>query len=258
MKIFSWDDLTAGHVHLPQAAGISIGVFDGVHRGHQMLINHVGAKPELLPGIVTFSSNPSKFFHPHNYLGDIFTLEQKLKVFRSFGLAFILLIDFSEEFSALSGEEFIYYVIKYVDIRYIALGGNFHCGKNASTSAYMIRTILSTKGIDVDIFDPFTLGGVPVSSTEIRKAVYAGNTAAAGEMLGRNYEVVLNPGVYEMDGEWAIAGRPVFQQVLPKTGEYRIALTSQNEELHSTLSCREEDIVWKQPENRRFEKFIFM
>lgn len=258
MKVFSWDELVAGNINISGPSALSIGVFDGVHQGHRKLIEKVKNRSDCAPGVVTFSANPSRFFHPHRYLGDIFTLEQKLSVFRELGLTFILLIDFSEEFSALSGEEFVYYIIKYMDIQYVSLGDNFHCGKNASTSAHMVREILLKKGTEVDIQKPFTLDGIPVSSTGIREAIFAGDLRKTTNMLGRNYEVVLNPGAYELSMERATAGRAVFSQVLPGQGTYPVSLSSPGHTYQTELECGHEEITWKQPWRNVYEKIIFM
>ena len=109
MEILSWEDLLRKerNVFFPPIA-LTIGVFDGVHRGHQTLLQRILEKKDECPWVITFKSNPSKVLFPETYVGDLMTLDQKLKKMEGFGIKGTVIIDFSQDFGRLKGAEFFF------------------------------------------------------------------------------------------------------------------------------------------------------
>ena len=187
----------------PEGAAITIGVFDGVHLGHRMLINKIVQRGPN-PTIVTFRENPKKVIlrlagKEDTYEGDIFSLEQKLTAFENLGAEKVILIDFSEDFSKLKGREFFELLYTYGRMGFLAIGSNFRCGFRQDTNAELIREMNTIKGIPTEIVAPLALpmalpeagDSEPVSSSRIRSAISCGHIALAAAMMGRNVEVDL-------------------------------------------------------------------
>jgi riboflavin kinase/FMN adenylyltransferase len=192
MTVVSWDSFVAGTApSRPRAA--TIGVFDGIHRGHRALIDRVAARaPELAPTVFTFLKNPKAILRPADFEGDIFSLEQKLDELEKLGADLAVLIDFSGNFGKLSGKEFVDLIKDRGKLRYLAVGSDFRCGYRLDTDADRIRSLNAADGIPTDIVAPVLRDGVPVSSSRIRAAIAAGNLVEAAALLGRN--VVLDLG----------------------------------------------------------------
>jgi len=210
MRVINWDEyvgvrhsrigeLGVGNRESPLA--VTIGVFDGVHRGHQSLIQRICSTPtpsshpspptphSLLPTVVTFRENPRKVLNPVAFPGDIMNLEQKLRVFADLGVQLTVLIDFSIEFSKISGRGFIDLLLGR-PVQLIALGRNFRCGHRLDTGAEEIRGLAGVRGgaygpLEVWVAPPVMDEGQPVSSSRIRQALAAGRQAEAERLLGR-------------------------------------------------------------------------
>jgi riboflavin kinase/FMN adenylyltransferase len=206
---------------------VTIGVFDGVHLGHQELVRRVLAQRPCEPTAVTFTQNPKAFLHPSGYPGDINTTGQKLEIFASLGIIHTILIDFSENFSKMSGKEFLDLLIERGNMRYLAVGSDFRCGRGRDTDAAKITGICREAGIPAFAIDPVEDDGGPVSSSRVRDAVRAGDFAQAASLLGRAFTLDLR-GLPEPEaGVYSLAGSG---RLLPPDGAYRAALLPYGEE----------------------------
>jgi riboflavin kinase/FMN adenylyltransferase len=229
MRIIEWPQFTGEpppestrtRDSLPESRGLSltIGVFDGVHRGHQELIRRIVSRSPYST-VVTFTRNPKQALSPAGYHGDIFSLKQKLAVFEALGISRTVLIDFSENFSKLTGREFVYLLKKRCRIEYVALGMNFRCGYRLDTGAGAIRSWMNEDGIITDLVHPVMEGPYPVSSSRIRAAISSGDLSAAAVLLGRNVRIDLSDIPACAAGEdWSYDAASAFR-VLPPEGRY--------------------------------------
>ena len=199
LRIIEWPDFlkngsnpAAAGCTAPAGCAMTIGVFDGVHLGHQALINKIVARGPN-PTVVTFRENPKKVISPDNFKGDIFSLKQKLDVFEQMGVNRLVLIDFSEEFSKLNGWEFLDLLEEHGKLSFLAIGSNFRCGYHQDTGAEYIEAMNRQKGIPTEIIPPVTIplesGNEPVNSSRIRSAIISGDVKKAAALLGRNFEL---------------------------------------------------------------------
>jgi len=193
LQIIEWPDFLAGDGESIDAA-ITIGVFDGVHLGHQDLIKKI-VKKGPNPTVITFRENPKKIISDE-YDGDLYSLKQKLNVFDSLGVSQVVLIDFSPEFSRLKGREFLDLLVSRGRMVYLVIGRHFHCGFRKDTDAVLAKEINSGYGIPTELMSPVTLpieaGNGPVSSSRIRSAVISGDLKLAAALLGRNFGLDLS------------------------------------------------------------------
>jgi hypothetical protein len=172
---------------------LGLGVFDGVHRGHQSLITRIrdyAGSRGALGGLITFRQNPRTLIRPQHYAGDLYSLPQKLRVLEDLGLDFAVLIDFSRDFSRLTGSEFVA-LLGARRIDYLTVGVNFRCGYRLDTSARDLRDMMRPGGTLTELAPQVRAGGSPISSSRIRDAVLAGDLAGAEGLLGRPYDLDL-------------------------------------------------------------------
>jgi FAD synthase len=192
MLTLDWTTFAASGLERTEFAGrglaMTIGVFDGIHRGHQALLERA-----LLPGLpaaaITFARSPKFILRPETDEGDIMGPEQKLRLFEQMGIALTVMIDFSEKFSKLSGREFIDLLRDRGNLRFLVIGGNFRCGYRHSADAAFIKAMNLESGIPTEVTEPVIAGGAQVSSSRIRAAIARGGLAEAAELLGRRVEI---------------------------------------------------------------------
>ncbi len=234
MRVLEWNDLARDGLGTGRPAAVTVGVFDGVHSGHRKLLGKVLEAPgELERTVVTFRQNPKLLLHPETFHGAVSTLEQKLESLEETGIGTCVLIDFSGNFSKLTGIEFLTALFRKGGARYLAVGSDFRCGYRLSTDAEGVRSIGASMGVETEIVDPVLYNGRPVSSSRIRRAVQDGRLSDAFAMLGRPYSIDLrgirprkHGGAVQFDG---------IRQVLPPPGEYAVQVTNGSGWLASSL-----------------------
>ncbi|MDR2158757.1 MAG: FAD synthetase family protein [Treponema sp.] len=224
MKILTWED--AGNSGAP--AALSIGVFDGVHRGHQLLIQRVVSRTDagLVPWAVTFRQHPRTVLKG-NHQGDIYSLRQKLDILESLGIFGALLIDFSGNFSKLGGRAFVEGLKKRLNPVFLAVGSNFRCGYRLDTDAAALRNMTAGEGIKTEILPPVREGRHPVSSSRIRAAIGAGDLAQAALLLGRRLRIDLRGLVPLKEGAVSVYDLGAVRRILPPDGVYQVLVFGQ-------------------------------
>ena len=187
MRILSWEAFIQSDTDRPIAA--SVGVFDGVHRGHKRLIDLVRSRAPIMEScVITFRENPKRILRPSSFRGSIYSLEKKLEVLESEGLDICVLIDFSADFGTLSGAEFLG-LLKKAHLGFLTVGPNFRCGHRMDTNAAALAETCQKLGIETLVAEPVLYAGYPVSSTRIRNAILEGRLIEVSEMLGHPYEI---------------------------------------------------------------------
>ncbi|MDR0451809.1 MAG: FAD synthetase family protein [Treponema sp.] len=220
MRVVEWPALAAAEAPLRPSA-LSIGVFDGIHRGHQELVRRITAKnAELVSTIITFRKNPKEFLGKKDFTGDILSLGQKLAIFERLSVAQVVLIDFSENFSRISGREFLGLVRNRLCPGFVAVGSNFRCGYRGAADAARLEALYRRAGIPVDVVRPVLEGGCPVSSSRIRSAIAAGDFSAAARLLGRNVEFDLSPVAGERREGGSFYRTAPLRRIMPGPGAY--------------------------------------
>ena len=171
----------------PVESAITVGVFDGLHRGHTELINLIVRRGPN-PTVITFRENPKKLLSPEGTYRELFTLNQKLKALEERGICRVVLIDFSEEFSKIKGRVFVDLLHEPGKMVYMAIGSDFRCGCQKDTGAGIIKEINEGKGIPTDVVPTVFLHDEPVSSSRIRSAIQHGDMKLAALLMGRDIE----------------------------------------------------------------------
>jgi riboflavin kinase/FMN adenylyltransferase len=175
----------------PGGVCVAIGVFDGIHLGHQLVIGKALEEVRRQAGIsvvVTFDRHPNAVVAPQHVPPLIYPLSKKLQVIESLGLDTACVIHFDKPFSEISGEQFIRNLARdFKTVRGICVGESFMFGHRRSGNVALLTTLGGELGFALHALPDVSLGGHAVSSTRIREAVRAGQFDFAGQMLGRTY-----------------------------------------------------------------------
>lgn len=178
----------------PGGTVVTIGVFDGVHRGHQLLISQaVDTARELgVPSVVmTFDPHPVTVFAPGNTPAALMSLEERARHIAELGVDYLLVIDFRYELGGISPQEYVEDVlVGKLRARHVLVGENFTFGKDAAGTATTMAQLGEHLGIDVTIVRLLSDGGVKVCSTAIRDELSGGNVHTATDYMGRPFSVI--------------------------------------------------------------------
>jgi len=187
-----WDGLAA----VPPGHGpsvVTVGMFDGVHRGHRALLDRVAAEAAargLPAGAVTFDRHPLEVLRPDARPPLLTTLDRKVDLLGAAGMDFVLVLPFTEELSQVTAEAFAGEVLlDGVGARAIVVGENFRFGHKAAGDPALLAELGRPRGVEVVAVPLHADGGDAVSSTRIRAELARGDVRAAAASLGRAYAV---------------------------------------------------------------------
>ncbi|MBN2248262.1 MAG: bifunctional riboflavin kinase/FAD synthetase [Coriobacteriia bacterium] len=174
-------------------AAVAIGVFDGVHIGHQTLIRdavETAADEGVMCCVVTFDRDPDQVVTPDRAAPQLTSLDDKLALISELGPDVILVVPFDTRLAALSPDSFIDDVLMRVLIpRVVIVGEDFRFGVRASGDVATLRACGERDGFEVIAHELVTREGSPVTSTRVRALVDAGDVAAAARLLDRPHRL---------------------------------------------------------------------
>jgi riboflavin kinase/FMN adenylyltransferase len=183
-------------ISLPQSA-CALGMFDGVHVGHVMVLENALREARLLnvPSVVVSFANHPQFLISQTPTQLLSTLDERLKTFEKMGFDHALILDFDEWLKNLSAESFIQLILKeHLGVKSVTVGYDHRFGKNRTGDGDMLKRLGEQEGFDVQIIDPVRTdaqlpegGGQIVSSTLIRKLIAYGDVEIANTLLGHDY-----------------------------------------------------------------------
>ncbi len=170
---------------------VTIGNFDGVHLGHQQLIDSVvhEARSYGIPSVVyTFHPHPVKVLHPERATFRLFDLKDQQEQFAQRGIEHVIIEEFTQEFSQVSAQDFLdHYVFGPLKPRTLVVGHDFSFGADRGGNLQFLGSYCASHGIRLVVIPPFQLDGVVVSSSRIREALKNGEVEKANKLLGRTY-----------------------------------------------------------------------
>ena len=170
---------------------VAIGMFDGVHLGHQQVIRQTIEDARQHEGIavaITFDCHPNSVVAPERNPPLIYSLSQRLRVIESLGIDVALSIHFDQAFSEISGEQFIRALVRdFRNLHSLCVGSAFTFGHRRSGNVELLKRLGKELHFMVHGLASVSLDGKVVSSTRIREAIRDGNLDAASQMLGRTY-----------------------------------------------------------------------
>lgn len=175
-------------------AVVTSGTFDGVHLGHQKILNRILEIARSIQGetvLITFWPHPRLVLYPEEHnLRLLSTFEEKTKILRQLGIDHLITIPFTQEFAQLTSEEFIRKVlIESLETKKLVIGYDHRFGKNREGSFDYLKANSSAFGFDLEEISRQDVEDIGVSSTKIRKSLESGDVRTAMTYLGRPYEL---------------------------------------------------------------------
>jgi riboflavin kinase / FMN adenylyltransferase len=168
---------------------LTIGNFDGVHRGHQaMLARLIEAAEDLRlpPAVLTFDPHPREFFSPASAPPRLSTLRSKLALFRAYGVATTFVARFDARLASRTADEFVTQILeRQLHVRWLLVGEDFRFGRGRMGDLAFLRS--AAREFSVEAMGTVAVDGQRASSTAVRNALAAGDLALAAALLGRNY-----------------------------------------------------------------------
>lgn len=170
---------------------ITIGTFDGVHIGHQKIIQRlvaVGKEKNLEPTILTFFPHPRMVLQKDANIKLINTIDEKKDILVNFGLDSLIIKKFTQDFSRLTAKEFVEDVlVKELKAKHIIIGYDHHFGRNRAANIEDLKAFGKIYGFEVEEITAQDINDVAVSSTKIRNALLKGDIKTANVYLGYNF-----------------------------------------------------------------------
>ena len=177
----------------PGRCALTIGNFDGVHRGHRALIERVCAKArelELISCVLTFEPHPREFFDPQAAPARLTRLRDKLELIGAVGVGRVHVARFDRRFASMPAQRFVEEVlVKGLAARWLLVGRDFRFGARRGGDFGALEAEGGRHGFDVESMPDIIFEGTRVSSSAVRAALAAGELAAAERLLGHPYTI---------------------------------------------------------------------
>jgi riboflavin kinase / FMN adenylyltransferase len=179
--------------HGLKGAVVTVGTFDGVHCGHQAVLREIGRRAREAGRssvLVTFEPHPLEVVAPERAPPLLTPGDERLEMLAQMPLDYVLLLRFDRSLASVGPEEFVRRVLLgRCGMGELVIGHDHGFGRDRSGDVETLRSLGASLGFAVDVVSPVDVGGQPVSSSRIRRAVAAGELALAAHLLGRPYQV---------------------------------------------------------------------
>ncbi len=226
-------DLTTP-VHCDKTVSLTIGNFDGFHRGHQFVIDALNQSKKQNKGfsaVITFENHPSTILRPEHIIPQITTAHQKIDLLTQAGIDFLFLLKFTQEFSQQTPEVFLAKIETILPFQTLILGHDAAIGKDREGTQFRIQAYAKEHSFETIFLPAYNLDGTVISSTLIRQAIQKGEFLEVQKLLGRPYSIQGN--VVRGQGKGKVIGFPtanleVKELCLPPQGVYAVHVKYNN------------------------------
>ena len=190
---YSAADWAGKHGKSGRGSVVAIGTFDGIHLGHQKVLEFAISRAKEIGAVataLTFEPPPVKVLRPESAPPRISTNQQRMDWFGAVGMEAAVVLPFTKELAALTPEEFVKEIlVRQLHVRAVVVGDKFRFGSKQAGDVKFLREMGMREGFEVVVHTPVMLEGEVVSSTLIRKLVSAGDVGHAARLLGRPFEL---------------------------------------------------------------------
>lgn len=173
-------------------SAVTIGVFDGVHRGHQHLVTQLVTQAQdegLATLAVTFNPHPRTVLSPGSAVTYLTSLEERVELLQGLGLDAVAVLSFTSQLSQISPEDFLVLLIDELKMKLLVVGPDFALGRNRAGTVEVAKEIGARRGFRVGVASLLEEGNVKVGSSAVREALNAGNVDLVSRLLGRPFSL---------------------------------------------------------------------
>jgi riboflavin kinase/FMN adenylyltransferase len=224
---------------------VTIGTFDGLHVGHQNILNvliNIAKEKKLQSTVVSFDPHPRRVVKDSYDIKILTTIDEKIEILEALGIDNFYLINFTTEFSQQSSDEFVKnYITGRFDAKHVVVGHDHKFGKNRGGDAQALNKLGSQYGFGVTSVDAVKLDDEIISSSNIRKALINGNIEKANAFLGRSYS--MKGEVVTGAKRGRILGFPTANlsvgstnKLIPQNGVYAVGCELNGEKLNGVMN----------------------
>lgn len=172
---------------------VTIGAFDGIHLGHQKLLERVNARASELDGtgmLLTFEPHPQRVIAPGTAPPLLTSREEKIPLLEASGLNAVVILPFNRELSEMEAEDFVTVILRdAIGVRFLVLGHDHAFGKGRRGRPELLQQMATEHGFDLEVVEAVRDNGNPITSTLIRNLLHDGEVEKAWNLLGRPYGV---------------------------------------------------------------------
>jgi len=232
---------------------VTIGNFDGVHLGHQKILQEAEERTllgsnrykfkrqgELYPAVLTFYPHPAKVLRPTAAPCLLMTLEQRLQFFKQMSINAVLCVRFDSELAKLSPEDFVrLFLVEPMRAQAVLVGENFRFGHHQAGDVKLLKELGLRWNFEVQVVPPVVQDGIVVSSTAVRSAVRDGRMDVAAQLLGRRFALAGEIKTGTGQGRKLVVptlNLATEQECLPKNGVYATETVVEDKTYHSATN----------------------
>jgi riboflavin kinase/FMN adenylyltransferase len=171
---------------------VTIGVFDGVHRGHLYLLDRLKERARALglaSGVVTLHPAPFQVLHPERAAAYLCSLEERIELLRDAGVDFVAPVTFTSELAQLSARDFVQLLVDELRVRFMLEGPDHALGRGREGTVAVLAELGREMGYQLEVPEAFTEGDLVVSSTAVRSALAEGDMRQVAALLGRPFSL---------------------------------------------------------------------
>ena len=228
---------------IQEPVALTIGIFDGVHRGHKRILSNLKKSAAGINGkscVLTFDSHPAKVLHPHKTPPMLVSAKHKLNLLAAEGIDIAVLLSFTKKFAAIKPARFVEDIlVKRMNVKELLVGEGFLFGRRRTGDIKELRKLGNRFGLKVRAIRSLKSGKSVISSTLIRNLIMSGRLNEAGRLLGR--EVAILGTVTRGARRGRILGFPtanldLHHEAIPPSGVYMVKVRLKNREYRGILN----------------------
>ncbi len=242
----------------------AIGIFDGLHRGHQLLLNRMLKKAHALKAqsmVITFFPHPAHVLKPEIKLGYLVSLEHRLKLLAGMGVDICLVMPFTKKFAHIEPQNFIRnFLVKRLNVKAVFVGEDFRFGRNRAGDINLFKLLAMECGYEMHAVEALKQGNEPISSTRLRRLIAEGNLKEAKQLLGRPFSVFGI--VVKGEGRGKLLGFPTANvnyqnDIMPPQGVYAVRVLWKNKTLMGVANLGQRPTFKSRDLKVHLEVYIF-
>ena len=222
---------------------ITLGNFDGVHLGHQKILERVKEEASRIHGesvVITFEPHPLKVLSPKHCPPLLTPFRKKTMLVEKSGIEILFCIEFSLAFSRITPFDFIKNIlVEKVNVKKVVIGYNYHFGKRQMGNVRILKSAGKYFNFEVEVMEPLEIDHIVVSSSKIRELIKVGYVEEAAKLLGRNYPIIGKVVKGLMRGHtlgFPTANLEISEELYPKAGVYAVGVVWNQKGFHGLVN----------------------